>query len=1210
MNRYKNAIAILLTVIMLLTMLPAAAFSQETQGGVMVYNCGKQEVTVDWSQWDSGELRDSGGTGDTFNADGSYTIQLEDDAFFPYEIQFQYDGKTTVETFDTPDSTVMVGGREIRVKSSGSGRALSQIGIYVDGKYVAAKPEPKRFTAAQGPSPRSLLPLQEITVTVDLTSYTPEQLEAVEVSAIIAGINAGADPDITAGQQVLWNFQTEPGTGQPTEENFRPIGSGTVDLTSNYSYHDSIAITMIVGTGNQLDKNNKRYIVTIEKSTKPLTPSYYLELYAQDAENNRTELTDDYFYIRSQNKVPLPAEYTLDAEYYLNIRTSSSNSYDVKIYQGRFDTAEAAEASSADITAKIFRQTMGNPDAGYKANYSSPQAFTIVCRQGGTLVELKKFSVQVVPESGVGFLDALHLYQPNTSSQRMVGSCYYPQYDEMLDVYTYQVTLYPGHLPDNQYRAGFKFSHDGRTDNSAVTKAVLGHYDSLAAAAGQQDIKSELFPDDMSVAGAGYLACYQNGVDFTVFAGEQVFKCTVVAFENPGSEDTYLNITGADGVDPQKVYKVLSKDDSGAAQYGYQILLIDDAAADLSSLKPVYAPVEGIKIFANGQEQTSGATPQNFTSGPVQYTARAGNNRDVKNYWVSFLKKESGPKLYVVCDGEKPGEREVFFDAYSDNHHDIFIANIGDAALTGLKVELQNPQHVKLDDYWKFGENGNDSLDPFNLPADKYDDREQQNIAKVRLLPDGEGEVSGTLVISSTNGGSCTIMLKGHAGNPKIITSTLKDAVKYVPYSFLIQTDNKYEWNKVSFSLDDGDLPAGMIIRPSGELYGVPTETGTFRFKVRAEYSASGFRDSVAEFTLTVRQNTDQNVAGEIDSGHAILDYVPRNISTIQDYTFRSEGAFDDFIDFWIDGDKLTDGVDYDAESGSTKITIRSQTFQKYGSGTHTIAAEFRQGRDTNKDLKRSAQNYSLNTGNSGGQTNNGGGSGSSGGGSGSSGGGSSGSGSSGILNNGSSESSAAGGVQSNSTGGAQQAVRQENKGQFRLITRMKDMNLVDLSVLKKLAYAAERGGMVPWLNMDSMLPRKNAVDVRVGINPALAENGMYLAGSTQNERAEKVKALFKKHFSNPIPIVLSLSQQEDFGQAAEIAVKVSENMDPQELNFYSYDVRTNTYRRIQTPSAWMDKNGYLHFTSSLAMDIVVSKGTLVKKEDLWWSLSHLFSQR
>lgn len=1193
MNRYKNAIAMLLTVIMLLTMLPAAAFSQETQGGVMVYNCGKQEVTVDWSQWDSGELRDSGGTGDTFNADGSYTIQLEDDAFFPYEIQFQYDGKTTVETFDTPDSTVVVGGREIRVKSSGSGRALSQIGMYVDGKYVAAKPEPKRFTTAQGPSLRSLLPLQEIEVTVDLTSYTPEQLEAVEVSAIIAEINAGADLDIAAGQNVLWDFQTEP------EETFRPIGSGTVDLTSYYSN----PITMIVGTGNQLDKNNKRYIVKIKKSS---IPYYHLELYAQDTGGTRTELTDKY--LSTQNKVPLPAKYALDAEYYLNIWTSSSNSYDVKIYQGHFDTAEAAEASSANITTKIFRQTMGNPDAGYKANYSSPQMFTIVYKQGGTLVELKKFSVQVVPESGVGFLDALYLYQPGTSAQSMAGSCFYPQYDEMLNVYTYQVMLRSGHLPDNQYRAGFEFSYDGRTDNSAVTKAVLGHYDSLAAAAGQQDIKSALFPDDMSVAGAGYLACYQDGVDFTVFAGEQVFKCTVVAFENPGSGDTYLNITGAAGVDYQKVYKVISKDDSGAAQYGYQILLINDAAADLSSLKPVYAPVEGIKIFANGQEQTSGATPQNFTSGPVQYTARAGNNRDVKNYWVSFLKKASGPKLYVVCDGEKPGEREVFFDAYSDNHHDIFIANIGDAALTGLKVELQNPQHVKLDDYWKFGENGNDSLDPFNLPVDKYYDREQQNIAKVRLLPDGEGEVSGTLVISSTNGGSCTIMLKGHAGNPKIITSTLKDAVKYVPYSFLIQTDNKYEWNKVSFSLYEGDLPAGMIIRPSGEIYGVPTETGTFRFKVRAEYSASGFRDSVAEFTLTVRQNTDQNVAGEIDSGHAILDYVPRNISTIQDYTFRSEGEFGDFIDFWIDGDKLTDGVDYDAESGSTKITIRSQTFQKYGSGTHTIAAEFRQGRDTNKDLKRSAQNYSLNTGNSGGQTNNGGGSGSSGGGSGSSGGGSSGSGSGGLLNNGNSESNAAGGVQSNSAEGAQQAVRQENKGQLRLITRMKDMNLVDLSILKKLAYAAERGGMVPWLNMDSMLPRKNAVDVRVGINPALAENGMYLAGSTQNERAEKVKALFKKHFSNPIPIVLSLSQQDDFGQAAEIAVKVSENMDPQELNFYSYDTRTNTYRQIQTPSAWMDKNGYLHFTSSLAMDIVVSKGPLVKKERLWWSLSHLFS--
>ena len=57
---------------------------------------------------------------------------------------------------------------------------------------------------------------------------------------------------------------------------------------------------------------------------------------------------------------------------------------------------------------------------------------------------------------------------------------------------------------------------------------------------------------------------------------------------------------------------------------------------------------------------------------------------------------------------------------------------------------------------------------------------------------------------------------------------------------------------------------------------------------------------------------------------------------------------------------KLVRGTDYIAEEGSTKITVRSQTFQKAGPGKHTIAAEFRVGGDENKELKRAAQNYEL----------------------------------------------------------------------------------------------------------------------------------------------------------------------------------------------------------------------------------------------------------
>lgn len=72
-----------------------------------------------------------------------------------------------------------------------------------------------------------------------------------------------------------------------------------------------------------------------------------------------------------------------------------------------------------------------------------------------------------------------------------------------------------------------------------------------------------------------------------------------------------------------------------------------------------------------------------------------------------------------------------------------------------------------------------------------------------------------------------------------------------------------------------------------------------------------------------------------------------------------SEGVFDEFVDIFLDGEKLVKGVDYDAESGSTRITIRGQTLKKSNTpGKHTLGIEFRT-KDTNT-LKRAAQNYEI----------------------------------------------------------------------------------------------------------------------------------------------------------------------------------------------------------------------------------------------------------
>jgi hypothetical protein len=161
-------------------------------------------------------------------------------------------------------------------------------------------------------------------------------------------------------------------------------------------------------------------------------------------------------------------------------------------------------------------------------------------------------------------------------------------------------------------------------------------------------------------------------------------------------------------------------------------------------------------------------------------------------------------------------------------------------------------------------------------------------------------------------------------------------------------------------------LPRGLELFPNGEIYGAPKESGTFPIKVRIYYSL--FEDDEAEeveFTLTVHENTDYYVDRSVDPGYRILQRVD-NMTAVRDQIFEIQGGFSEFIDFWLDGERLRRDIDYAADDGSTVITIRSQTFRTAGNGTHTIAAEFRVNGDTDNELKKAAQNYILRIGGSG----------------------------------------------------------------------------------------------------------------------------------------------------------------------------------------------------------------------------------------------------
>lgn len=382
-----------------------------------------------------------------------------------------------------------------------------------------------------------------------------------------------------------------------------------------------------------------------------------------------------------------------------------------------------------------------------------------------------------------------------------------------------------------------------------------------------------------------------------------------------------------------------------------------------------------LSVYTNGvniYDSVSGAPvdftkdPQDFTAGTVQYTiAMEKDNNKTKNYFISIVQPVAGgAKLYV----NGPEEREVYFDDYFDNRHDILIANIGDEALTGLNAELVDAQNVKLDGYWNVGGEKNDTLQAFTNASSSN----MANLAKIRLVPDGEGEVKGTLKITADGQEPVFINLIGHAGDPKIVTeSPLQDAVKYVPYHAIIATNNIHDWNTVTYSYY-GKLPKGVTFNENnGEIYGTPQETGTFEFHVYPRFSSGYFSTSYVDFELTVQDNTNENVFNASDENYDIKtplgyeatagahDYVLGKVT--EDQLFVSNGGFNEFIDLWLNGQRLEKDKDYSVEEGSTRIVIFDEVFDGLeGNENNTIAAEFREDGNLNKDLRRTAQNFKI----------------------------------------------------------------------------------------------------------------------------------------------------------------------------------------------------------------------------------------------------------
>lgn len=660
------------------------------------------------------------------------------------------------------------------------------------------------------------------------------------------------------------------------------------------------------------------------------------------------------------------------------VRFQLTNAADgLQVFAGSYDTVEAAEASGKAVTLTEESGSYAVPVEQYSND------FCFVLENGG--VKTCR-NVEIYVNSDNGYFEPEKLLENGTVIYNGAGSRSYDK--DYVYTYTYRLSE-QAYSADAQYSVKLRYS------------SPLGYVNRLEEIAsayvddGTEDIKEQLFGE------TGYTADYTGtGHKFTLtdvygytdsfWVKLKTYTGTPIYDPDPSGEnaadysgDTYFQAVSAKAEKGNVRYFVMP---SGAdslyrsSDNCYQTVLLRPeygAELDMSQLIPTFYVRSGTEAFAKsaGEEaavkQTSGVSVVDFTTSPVQYTAKDSAGTAIKNYWVTYKKYQDTPALFVNGpafdalqeDVEDRYKREVLLTG-TDDYHDVFFANLGGAALGGLTVTLDEKaqQTLKLDDFWTMGGHGNDTLNAFKETGWNY----VTSAAKLRLrlkdTPDKlpTNEISGVMTISS-DAGTKYIYLTGSV-RPELITDSVPNGVKYVPYSVMLQTNNHSDDNTVSFALESGSLPDGLTLNArTGEIYGVPTTVGTSAFTIRASFSAEGLEDSVKEYTIEIADNSDANV--DASSDHTILDRV-LNMGDLNDdwqgqyhdQVFRVDHEYAEFVKFFIDGQLLVDGDDYISEEGSTKITIRSKTFGRFGPGTHTIAVEFR--RHSDNVMTKTAQNY------------------------------------------------------------------------------------------------------------------------------------------------------------------------------------------------------------------------------------------------------------
>lgn len=140
---------------------------------------------------------------------------------------------------------------------------------------------------------------------------------------------------------------------------------------------------------------------------------------------------------------------------------------------------------------------------------------------------------------------------------------------------------------------------------------------------------------------------------------------------------------------------------------------------------------------------------------------------------------------------------------------------------------------------------------------------------------------------------------------PVIKTESLPDGILNMQYDFMVEADRD---DFLSWEVTSGALPEGIALSDEGMLSGIPTESGSFTFGVKASLTAGNIVSDEKQFTLTVLE-APKKLTPTKSSSYTVSDgYVTKVVAETKLSDFVGNFETPEYVKvFGSDGKEITD---------------------------------------------------------------------------------------------------------------------------------------------------------------------------------------------------------------------------------------------------------------------------------------------------------------